>query len=77
MGGVFTPPEFRRRGYARAVVAASLLEARAGGVSTGILFTGAENVAAHRAYVALGFRIVGTYRLLLFSAPQVLAAAPG
>lgn len=65
VGGVWTPPELRNRGYGRTVVAASLLDARAGGAETAILFTGEGNLPAQRAYEALGFRHVGDYRLLL------------
>jgi RimJ/RimL family protein N-acetyltransferase len=67
VGGVWTPPDLRSRGYGRAVVAASLLDARAEGVKTAILFTGEENVPARRAYAALGFRRVGAYRIVLLS----------
>jgi predicted GNAT family acetyltransferase len=69
IGGVWTPPELRRRGYGRCVVAASLLDARAEGVETGILFTGEGNVAAQRAYEALGFRHIGDYRIVLLDPP--------
>jgi predicted GNAT family acetyltransferase len=69
VGGVWTPPELRSQGYARAAVAASLLAARAEGARWGILFTGKENVPAQRAYKALGFRRVGDYRLLLLRPP--------
>ena len=65
IGGVWTPPGLRRQGYGRAVVAASLLDARAEGAHTAILFTGVENVAAQKAYLALGFRQIGNYRLVL------------
>lgn len=65
VGGVWTPPELRNRGYGRAVVAASLLDARAEGAIQSILFTGINNLPAQRAYTALGFRHVGDYRLLL------------
>lgn len=65
IGGVWTPPEFRRRGYARAAVAASLLDFRAQGVEKAILFTGDENLPAIKAYKALGFRRVGDFRLVL------------
>jgi RimJ/RimL family protein N-acetyltransferase len=68
IGGVWTPPELRRRGYGRAVVAASLVDARAEGAHTAILFTGVENIAAQKAYLALGFRQIGNYRLLLLRA---------
>jgi predicted GNAT family acetyltransferase len=72
VGGVWTPPALRSRGYGRAVVAASLLDARAAGASTAILFTGEENVPAQRAYQALGFRHVGAYRLVLLRSPRNL-----
>jgi RimJ/RimL family protein N-acetyltransferase len=64
VGGVWTPPDQRGRGYARAVVAGSLLEARAQGVLRAVLFT--ESPAARRAYEALGFRRVGEYGLVIF-----------
>ncbi len=70
IGGVWTPPELRSRGYGRAVVAASLRDARAQGVMTSILFTGVRNVPAQKAYVGLGFRHIGDYRLLLLHPPS-------
>ena len=66
IGGVWTPPELRRQGYGRAVVAASLLDARAAGATMSILFTGVGNVAAQKAYTGLGYRHIGDYRLVLF-----------
>jgi len=69
VGGVYTPPEWRSRGYGRAVVAASLLDARAEGVETGILFTGIHNIPAQKAYEALGFRRIGDYRILYLREP--------
>lgn len=65
VGGVYTPPELRGRGYARAVVAASLLDARSAGAHTAILFTQHDNYPAQKAYLALGFQYLGNYRLLL------------
>jgi predicted GNAT family acetyltransferase len=65
IGGVYAPPELRRRGYGRGVVAGSLVDARARGVTRAILFT--ENPAARAAYLALGFRVVGDYGIVLFS----------
>jgi RimJ/RimL family protein N-acetyltransferase len=70
IGGVWTPPELRRRGYGRCVVATSLLDARAEGVEKSVLFTGEENLAAQKAYTALGFRHIGDYRLVLLQ-PQI------
>lgn len=72
IGSVFTPPQRRSHGYARAVVAAALQTARAEGVSTGILFTEETNTPARRAYEALGFRAIGDYRITLVNLP-----APG
>lgn len=66
IGGVYTPPEARSRGYARRVVASSLEMARTEGVERSILFTGDHNTAAQRAYEAIGFRAVGDYGLRLF-----------
>lgn len=66
VGGVWTPPGLRGRGYGRAVVAGSLLSARADGVARAVLFTERENEAARRAYHALGFRVVGDYGIVLF-----------
>jgi len=65
IGGVYTPPAERSRGYAHCVIAQSLLDARDAGVSQAILFTGEENYAAQKAYIALGFQHVGDYRLLI------------
>ncbi len=65
VGGVYTPPKLRSRGYARAAVAHSLLDARSGGAKKGVLFTGFDNAAARRAYEALGFEYVGDYCILL------------
>jgi ribosomal protein S18 acetylase RimI-like enzyme len=65
IGGVWTPPELRSRNFGRSVVAVSLLELRVEGVEKAILFTGSNNVPAQRAYLALGFRSIGHYRILL------------
>jgi RimJ/RimL family protein N-acetyltransferase len=72
IGGVFTPPPLRGRGYARAAVAGALLAARDRGVARSILFTGADNHAAQAAYRALGYERVGEYGLVLFSEPQAI-----
>ncbi len=67
IGGVWTPPALRGRGYARAVVAGSLLEARGRGVRRAVLFADPANPAASRAYRAPGFHVVGDYGLVLFA----------
>ncbi len=66
IGGVFTPPELRSQGYGRAVVAGSLVLAREQGVGRSVLFTPHDNVAAQRAYEALGYVAIGDYGLVVF-----------
>jgi uncharacterized protein len=65
VGGVFTPPARRGRGYARAAVAASLARAHARGVQRSVLFTAETNQAARRAYAALGYEAIGDFGLVL------------
>lgn len=71
VGGVYTPPELRGRGYARAVVAASLRDASNEGVQRAILFTGTDHVAAQKAYRALGFEAVAAWGLVLLKEPLI------
>lgn len=73
IGGVFTPPELRGRGYARRVVALHMEEVRASGVTTAILF--ASGPAASRAYEAIGFERIGAYALSILKRPVVVGAA--
>ncbi len=69
VGGVYTPPTLRGRGYGRAVVAASLRDALAEGAQRAILFTDDDNIAAQRAYRSLGFEKVGDWGLVLLKKP--------
>lgn len=71
IGGVFVPRHLRNQGYGRAVVAAHLIEARGRGVSRAVLF--ANNHAAVRAYEAIGFSRIGSYRINLLETPRVFA----
>lgn len=73
IGGVWTPPEFRRRGYARCVVAQSLLDAHNEGAQTAILFTDEDNIPAQKAYTSLGFRHTGDYYLFMLREPLDVA----
>jgi GNAT superfamily N-acetyltransferase len=66
VGGVYTPPALRARGYARAVVAGTLLAARAQGVRDAVLFTGRANRPAQAVYRSLGFEPIGDWGLTLF-----------
>ena len=63
LGGIYTPPQLRGRGYAKAAVAGSLLAARERGASRAVLFTG--NPSAARSYEAVGFRRLGDFGLVL------------
>jgi GNAT superfamily N-acetyltransferase len=63
LGGIYTPPELRGRGYARAAVAHSLQIAIERGATRAVLFT--NNPVAARTYEALGFRRTGDYSLVL------------
>ncbi len=72
VGGVFAPRALRGRGYARRAVALHLAEAQARGVGRAILF--AVSAAAARAYIAIGFRQVGTYHVLNFATPVEITA---
>jgi GNAT superfamily N-acetyltransferase len=65
LGGNYTPPELRGRGYARAVVAASLEVARERGASRAVLFT--NRPSAIRCYQGLGFRRVGDFGLVFLA----------
>ena len=67
IGGVWTPPDCRGRGYARSVVAGSLVAAGKQGVRRAVLFADPNNGAARAAYLALGFAIVGDYGLVLLA----------
>ncbi|MDZ7957489.1 MAG: GNAT family N-acetyltransferase [Aulosira sp. DedQUE10] len=67
IGGVWTPPALRGKGYGKSVVAGSLLEARSHGVERAILFTNRENLAAQAAYRGIGFQATGEeFGLVLF-----------
>ena len=73
VGGVYTPPELRRRGYGRLAVALHLAEARQKGATRAILFSAGP--AATRAYEALGFQHIGAYGFVLFDGPQEVRPA--
>ncbi len=67
LGGIWTPPEHRNKGYARSAVAAHLLEQKKSGVDKAVLFT--NSPAATKAYKALGFKEAGNFSLVLFETP--------
>lgn len=73
VGGGWTPPEHRSRGYARTAMALHLAEARAEGLRRVVLFSASE--PAMRAYRALGFREIGLFQLLIFAGPREVRPA--
>ncbi|WP_102107831.1 GNAT family N-acetyltransferase [Oceaniglobus roseus] len=68
VGGVFTPPELRRRGHAARALALHLAEARGAGAARAVLFAASE--AAASVYRALGFTRGEDFALVLFDGPQ-------
>jgi predicted GNAT family acetyltransferase len=56
IGPVYTPPEFRRRGYAGTAVATASRRALAGGARKCILFTDLANPTSNKIYAEVGYR---------------------
>ena len=65
LGAIYTPPQFRGRGYARAAVAHSVGVAKERGATRAVLFT--SNPCAVKSYEAVGFRHAGDFGLVLFA----------
>jgi RimJ/RimL family protein N-acetyltransferase len=65
LGGIYTPPALRGRGYAKVAVAGALQAARERGATRAVLFT--DNPSAERCYRALGFERVGSYALVMLT----------
>lgn len=63
IGGVYTPPALRGRGFARAVVAGALLQEHEFGRRRACLWSG--NAAAKRAYGALGFEPIAEFGCIM------------
>jgi GNAT superfamily N-acetyltransferase len=73
VGGVYVPPARRNQGLGRRMTRALLTEARGQGAREAVLF--ANNEAAARAYLGIGFRQIGQYRIAFLHAPQRMGAA--
>lgn len=58
VGGVYTPPEYRRQGFASACVAALSHELLEGGRRFCFLFTDARNATSNHIYRAIGYQQV-------------------
>ncbi len=68
VGGVFTRPEFRRRGLSVSLMRRLLVDCRRlHRFDRLTLFTGEDNVGARRVYESVGFEYLGAYGLLLGS----------
>ena len=72
LGGVFTPPELRQRGYATRALASISSELLLDKPSV-CLFCDEANAGARRVYERIGFQVVGHYRSLLL---DCAAASP-
>jgi GNAT superfamily N-acetyltransferase len=70
VGPVWTPPDYRNRGFARRLLAHTLHQEKLKGTTQAILFAG--NLAAIKAYLAVGFEQIGDYRLALLEKPASL-----
>jgi len=64
--GVVTDPQFRARGYAKAVCSHLINEMQKRGAQEAILFTDPDNVQAIRCYQSLGFRRTDSYYVARF-----------
>ncbi|GAA4227756.1 putative GNAT family acetyltransferase [Streptosporangium album] len=67
VGPVYTPPEFRRKGYGAAVAHAVTAKALAGGVTEVLLFTDLSNPISNSIYQAIGYRPVADYAAISFT----------
>ena len=74
IGGVFTPDGLRGKGYARRALAGLLRRCAVEGVTQSVLF--ANNAAAAHAYEALGYRLIGQYRIALLADPREIGVTP-
>ena len=64
---VYTPPEFRNRGYATSCVSASSKNLLEDGFKFCTLFTDANNPTSNKIYEEIGFREVGSALVGKFS----------
>ncbi len=66
ISGVYTPPEFRRRGYARALVAEVTKEMLSRGFELTNLFTDLANPTSNKIYQEVGYKAVCDYHQYSF-----------
>lgn len=70
IGLVYTPPAFRKRGYASACVAALSQRMLDAGFAFCTLYTDLSNPTSNRIYQAIGYRLVCDIHEILFSATE-------
>jgi GNAT superfamily N-acetyltransferase len=70
IGPVYTPPEFRGRGYASAVTAELSLRAREAGAAEVVLYTDLDNPVSNSIYQRIGYRSVEDRVVLTFSVTE-------
>ncbi len=66
IGGVYTPPDLRRRGYASAIVAKLSQRFLEGGAQKVTLSADVANPTSNKIYTALGYRRVGDELMMAF-----------
>jgi RimJ/RimL family protein N-acetyltransferase len=69
IGPVYTPPSFRRRGYAASAVAAASRRALDGGAERCMLFTDVSNPTSNKIYAEVGYRRIGDWEQHAFEPP--------
>ncbi|WP_214109681.1 GNAT family N-acetyltransferase [Acrocarpospora catenulata] len=67
IGPVYTPPDYRRRGYGSAVTYAATRKALDEGASEVLLFTDLANPTSNSIYQAIGYVPVGDYASIMFN----------
>lgn len=70
VGPVWTPPEYRNKGFARLLLSYILAGEKRKGLQKAVLFT--DNPAAIKVYQSIGFKNIGDYRLALLKKPIAL-----
>lgn len=70
MGPVYTPPEFRGRGFGGAVTAVVTQAALDSGAEGVVLFTDLANPTSNTLYQRLGYHPVSDFAVLTFTTPR-------
>lgn len=66
VGGVFTPVQYRKKGYAKAAMFHMLKDCRdIHGHTKNILFTGTQDIPAQKLYESMGYNRIGWFALIL------------